>query len=664
MDRDAAAKRITELTEILNEHNYNYYVLDNPRITDAEYDGLMQELIRLEEAYPDLAQPDSPARRVGGAPAEGFETVTHLAPMLSLSNAFNDQDLRDFDRRVRSGLGSHPVEYVVELKIDGLAVSLLYENGLFIRGATRGDGETGEDITQNLKTINSIPLRLRRSLPLLEVRGEAYMPKKEFARINREREEAGLPTFANPRNAAAGSLRQLDPRVTASRALDAFLYGIGQVSGMTVTGHREGLQALQELGFKINPNVRSFNDIEQVIDYCREWAEKRHDLPYEIDGMVVKVNDLALQAELGATSKSPRWAIAFKFPAEEAETVVRNIYVRVGRTGVLTPTASLEPVRVAGSTVSSATLHNIDIIREKDIRIGDHVVIHKAGDVIPEVVRVVKEKRTGSETEFHMPGECPICRTGVRRVEGEVAVRCPNEICPGREREALIHFVSRDAMDIEGLGPAVIDQLLGAGLIRDAADLYYLKAEDLLGLERMGKKSVDNLLNAIEKSKHKDLAQLIFALGIRHVGARTGKILADHFGTMARLQAAGVEELTAVPEVGPKMAESIVAYFRDPVNLKLLDRLEAAGVNLTQEARQAGERPFDGKTFVLTGTLEKYTRKEAQDIIENLGGKVSSSVSKKTDYVLAGREAGSKLDKAMALGVTVISEDEFEGMVS
>ncbi len=664
MDRDAAAKRIAELTEMLNEHNYNYYVSDNPKISDAEYDGLMQELIKLEEAYPDVALPDSPARRVGGEPAAGFEAVSHLVPMLSLSNAFGEQDLRDFDRRVRGGLDGHTVEYVVELKIDGLAVSLLYENGIFVRGATRGDGETGEDITHNLKTINSIPLRLRRPLPQMEVRGEAYMPKKDFSRINREREESGLPTFANPRNAAAGSLRQLDPRVTASRALDAFLYGIGRVSGMTVTGHREGLQALQELGFKVNPNIRAFEDIEQVIEYCREWAEKRHDLPYEIDGMVVKVNDLALQTELGATSKSPRWAIAYKFPAEEAETVVRDIYVRVGRTGVLTPTANLEPVRVAGSTVSSATLHNIDIIREKDIRIGDHVVIHKAGDVIPEVVRVVKDKRTGSEVEFLMPGECPVCRTGVQRADGEVAVRCPNEICPGREREGLIHFVSRDAMDIEGLGPAVIDQLVGAGLIRDAADLYYLKAEDLLGLERMGKKSVDNLLNAIEKSKHKDLAQLIFALGIRHVGARTGKILAAHFGSMARLQEAEVEQLTTVREIGPKMAESIAAYFREPVNLELLDRLKTAGVNFTRGVEQAGERPFDGKTFVLTGALEKYTRKEAQNIIENLGGKVSSSVSKKTDYVLAGTEAGSKMDKATALGVTVISEDDFEGMIS
>ncbi|WP_418791724.1 NAD-dependent DNA ligase LigA [Phosphitispora sp. TUW77] len=662
MNRDTAARRITELTELLNEHNYNYYVLDNPKISDTEYDGLMQELIKIEEVYPDLVLPDSPSSRVGGAPAAGFETVSHLVPMLSLSNAFGEQDLRDFDRRVRGGLAGGTVEYVVELKIDGLAVSLLYENGFLVRGATRGDGETGEDISRNLKTINSIPLRLRRPLELLEVRGEAYLPKKEFARINREREEAGLPTFANPRNAAAGSLRQLDPRVAASRALDAFLYGIGSVSGINVTGHRQSLEELQELGFKINPNVRAFNDIEQVIDYCREWAEKRHDLPYEIDGMVVKVNDLSLQTELGATSKSPRWAVAYKFPAEEVETVVKNIFVRVGRTGVLTPTALLEPVRVAGSTVSSATLHNIDIVREKDIRIGDHVVIHKAGDVIPEVVRVVRDKRTGKETEFHMPGECPVCRTGVQRVEGEVAVRCPNETCPGREREGLIHFVSRDAMDIEGLGPAVIDQLLSAGLIRDAADLYYLKAEDLLELERMGRKSVENLLNAIEKSKQKDLSQLIFALGIRHIGARTGKILAAQFGSMARLQAAGLDELTAVPEIGPKMAESIVAYFREPVNLKLLDRLKAAGVKLTQETQQTGERPFDGKTFVLTGTMEKYTRKEAETIIESLGGKVSSSVSKKTDFVVAGKEAGSKLDKALALGVTVISETDFEEM--
>ena len=544
-----------------------------------------------------------------------------------------------------------------------MAISLLYENGLLVRGATRGDGEVGEDITGNLRTIKSIPLRLKQPVMLLEVRGEAYMPKNEFARLNEEREEAGEPTFANPRNAAAGSLRQLDPRVTANRALDAFLYGIGRADGLDLQGHLAGLNELKKLGFKINPNIKAFSNISDVIEYCLEWTEKRHHLPYEIDGMVVKVNDLKQQTELGATSKSPRWAIAYKFPAEEVETVVRDIYVRVGRTGVLTPTASLKPVKVAGSTVSSATMHNEDIIRDKDIRIGDHVVIHKAGDVIPEIVRVLPEKRTGGEIAFVMPGQCPVCGTEVQRVEGEVAVRCPNDRCPGREREGIIHFVSRDAMDIEGLGPSVVTALMEAGLVKDAADLYYLKFEDVVNLARMGKKSSEKLLAAINKSKGNSLAQLIFALGIRLVGERAGKILAQHFGTLEKLRAAAVEELTAIPEIGPKMADSIVAYFRDPDSNRLLEKLANAGVNMTQESAQAGEMLLQDKQFVLTGGLNQYTRKEAQELIERLGGRVSSSVSKKTDFVLAGEDPGSKYDKAQALGVKIIDEREFAEMI-
>ncbi len=663
MDRGEAEKKIRELTDLINEHNYYYYVLDSPRITDLEFDNLMKELMALEQAFPDLISPDSPTQRVGGAPAAGFATVAHLAPMLSLSNAFNDQDLRDFDRRVKGGGAGQPIEYVVELKIDGLAVSLLYENGIMVRGATRGDGEVGEDITRNLKTIKSLPLKLRRSIPLVEVRGEVFMPKKEFARLNEEREEAGEPTFANPRNAAAGSLRQLDPQVTASRALDAFLYGIGMIDGVPVDSHMEGLHTLAELGFKVNPHIKLFSDIEGVINYCREWTDKRHELPYEIDGMVVKVNGLTQQAALGATSKSPRWAVAYKFPAEEAETIVRDIFVRVGRTGVLTPTASLKPVKVAGSTVSSATLHNEDIIRDKDIRIGDHVIIHKAGDVIPEVVRVLPDKRNGSEKVFSMPRQCPVCRTEVQRVEGEVAVRCPNDDCPGRGKERIIHFVSRDAMNIEGLGPSVVTALIDAGLVSDAADLYYLEFDDLVRLERMGKKSSENLLRAIEKSKSNSLAQLIFALGIRLVGERAGKILAAHFGSMQGLREATVEELTAIPEIGPKMADNIVAYFSNPANLELLDRLAAAGVNMVREKDGKGPKPLEGRQFVLTGALSRYTRKEAQAIIEKLGGKVSSSVSKNTDYVLAGEDPGAKYDKAKALGVSIITEDEFEEMI-
>lgn len=664
LDREAAIKRIEALRKEIEEHNYCYYVKDAPKITDAEYDKLMAELIELEENYPELVVPDSPTQRVGAAPAKGFQSVRHLAPMLSLSNAFSAQDLLDFDKRVKNGLGGEEPEYVVELKVDGLAISLLYEQGRFVRGATRGDGEVGEDITMNLKTVKSIPLRLRKPVELLEVRGEAYMPKKEFARVNEARAEAGEPLFANPRNAAAGSLRQLDPAVTADRALDIFLYALGEVRGeQSVRFHLEGLEIIKELGFRVNPNIMKFDNIQEVIDYCHSWAEKRHELPYDIDGMVIKVNSLAQQAELGFTSKSPRWAIAYKFPAEQAVTRVKRIYVRVGRTGVLTPTAELEPVKVAGSTISSATLHNEDIIREKDIRIGDTVVIHKAGDVIPEIVEVIKEKRTGAEEVFNMPPQCPVCKGDVRRFEGEVAVRCINRDCPGRGREGIIHFVSRDAMDIEGLGPAVVDQLLTAGLIKDSADLYFLNAEDLIKLERMGKKSVENLLKAIENSKQKGLASLLFALGIRHVGARAAKILAANFGSIERLKAATVEELTEVSEIGPKMGESIVAFFREEVNLNLLDRLYQAGVNMVEDVREAGEQPLAGKIFVLTGTLEKYSRKQAQEIIESLGGKVSSSVSKKTDYVLAGAEAGSKLTKARTLGVTIISEEDFEAMV-
>jgi len=663
LDKESAEKRIRELTTVISAYDYDYYVLDSPQISDAEYDRLMRELGELEEAFPELVSPTSPTQRVGGSPAVGFNSVSHLSPMLSLSNAFNEQDLRDFDRRVRGGLPGQAVRYVVELKIDGLAVSLLYEKGFMVRGATRGDGEVGENISQNLKTVKSIPLSLRRPLPLLEVRGEAFMPKKEFARLNEEREEAGEQTFANPRNAAAGSLRQLDPRVTASRALDTFLYGVGQIGGIDITSHMEGLAVLKQLGFKVNPHIKAFDEIAETIRHCQEWTDKRHNLPYEIDGMVVKVDDYRQQAALGATSKSPRWAVAYKFPAEEVETVVRDIYVRVGRTGVLTPTASLKPVKVAGSIVSSATLHNEDIIRDKDIRIGDHVIIHKAGDVIPEVVRVMPEKRTGTERVFVMPERCPVCAAGAQRAEGEAAVRCLNDKCSGRAREGIIHFVSRDAMDIEGLGPSVVTALLVAGLIRDAADLYYIKFEDLVHLERMGRKSSENLLQAIAKSKSNSLAQLIFALGIRLVGERAGKILAVHFSTMERLEQAGGEELTAIPEIGPKMADSIAAFFKDPFSLQLLDKLKSAGVNMTQATPTTGDRPLEGKQFVLTGALSGYTRKEAQELIEGLGGRVSSSVSKKTDYVLAGEDPGSKYDQALALGVAVISEEEFEKML-
>lgn len=663
MTREEARLEIEKLREELEHHNYRYYVLDNPQISDAQYDKLMGKLLALEEKFPELVTPDSPSQRVGGAPLKEFGTVRHRAPMLSLSNAFGAAELMDFDRRVRSGLGGEPVEYVVELKIDGLAISLSYENGLFKRGATRGDGETGEDITGNLKTIRSIPLRLKKNVPALDVRGEAFMPKKEFVRLNEEKELAGEPPFANPRNAAAGSLRQLDPRITARRSLNAFLYAIGYLEGLEAGTHREALELLKELGFNVNPHVEVFTSMEEVISYIEGWAEKRHGLPYDTDGMVIKVNSLRQQELLGFTAKSPRWAIAYKFPAEQATTVVKDIIVRVGRTGVITPTAVLEPVSLAGSTVGRATLHNQDIIDEKDIRIGDTVVIHKAGDVIPEVVEVLKEKRSGKERTYRIPDRCPECESQVVRLTGEVALRCTNASCPARSREGIIHFASRDAMNIEGLGPAVVAQLLAAGLIKDAADLYYLKPEDLVRLERMGEKSAQNLRNALEKSKGNSLAQLIFALGIRHVGSRAAKLLARHFGAMEKLMAAGQEELQNIPEIGPKMAESIVQFFRQEENRELVERLRQAGVDPQETAETPGDLPFAGLTFVLTGTLTRFTRKEAEELIEKLGGKTSGSVSKKTSYLVVGEDAGSKYDKAVQLNIPILDEEQFLALV-
>ncbi|KKM09570.1 NAD-dependent DNA ligase LigA [Clostridiales bacterium PH28_bin88] len=670
MDIIQARERAEELRRIIEEHNYHYYVLDQPMITDQEYDALMQELILLEDRFPELVTPDSPTQRVGGKPLEAFGTVRHRAPLLSLDNAFGDGDLRDFARRVESALGQ-PVAYMVEPKIDGLSVALTYENGLFATGATRGDGETGEDVTQNLKTVPTVPLRLREPLPRLEVRGEAYMSKEAFRRLNEIREERGEALFANPRNAAAGSLRQLDPRVTASRSLSVLVYEVLSVEGKEVASHAQALNLLVEQGFAVEPNRRLCRDIEEVVAFCREWTERRDELPYEIDGMVVKVNDLRQQAELGARSKSPRWAIAYKFPAQQAVTVLEDIFVRVGRTGVLTPNAVLRPVRLAGTTVSRATLHNEDIIREKDVRIGDTVVVQKAGEIIPEVVEVLKERRTGGERPFKMPETCPECGSAVARPEGEAASRCTGGlVCPAQVREAIIHFVSRDAMNIEGLGPAVVAQLLDAGLIHDAADLYYLRYDDLVKLERMGAQSSRNLLDAIEASKQNSLAQLIFALGIRHVGSRAARVVADHFHTMGRLQEADFDELVTVPDIGPKIAESIRSFFKEEHNRQVLDKLAAAGVNMTAGEVPTGAQPMAGKRFVLTGTLEGMTRQEAQSRIEALGGQVAGSVSKQTDYVVVGANPGSKYDKARALiesnaapGLSILTEEELMAML-
>lgn len=662
MERNDAKQRIEELRSLLEDYGYHYHVLDQPIVPDYEYDRLMQELIALEEQYPEFISDDSPSVRVGGEPLPFFTKVEHRNPMLSLGNAFSADDLRDFDRRVRQLIDGE-VRYSCELKIDGLAVSLLYEKGRFIQGATRGDGTIGEDITANLKTIPAIPLRLKEEVDL-EVRGEAYMPKPSFERLNAEKKEAGEERFANPRNAAAGSLRQLDPKLAAKRHLSIYVYAMNHLEGKVIPSHHESLRYLQELGFRINPESRLCSDIEEVIAFTEEWVEKRAELAYEIDGIVIKVDSLDQQLELGFTAKSPRWAIAFKFPAEEVVTILEDITLNVGRTGVITPTALLRPVTVAGTTVQRASLHNEDLIREKDIRLGDSVVVKKAGDIIPEVVNVLTDLRKGDEREFAMPTECPACDSELVRLEGEVALRCINPKCPAQIKEGLIHFVSRNAMNIDGLGEKVIGQLFDHQLIRDVADLYRLVRDELLQLERMGEKSVDNLLAAIEKTKENSLERLLFGLGIRFVGAKAAKTLAMEFETMENLQQATEEELMAVNEIGEKMAASVVRYFEKPEVTTLLAKLKELGVNFTYtgpktpRASELEESPFAGKTVVLTGKLEQLTRGEAKERIEQLGGKVTGSVSKNTDLVIAGEEAGSKLDKAVELKITVWNEEE------
>lgn len=653
-------ERLATLHKELKDANKQYYGLDQPRITDAEYDALMQELLNLEAKHPDWVTPDSPTQRVGGEVAKEYRKVQHLEPLLSLDNAFAPGDLREFDRRVRQV--SPLVDYVVELKIDGLTVALTYEDGLMVRGATRGDGSVGEDITANVKTMGSIPLRLNKAVPKLSVRGEGYMPKASFARLNQEREEEGQSTFANPRNAAAGSLRQLNSRITAARKLDYFAYQVLSPNVLGLHNQIDVLTYLKEQGFYVNPEYNVFNDIEEVINYCEEMAAERHRYPYDIDGLVIKVNEFDLQQELGFTAKSPRWAISYKFPAEQVETVVEDIIIRVGRTGVLTPTAVLKAVSVAGSTVSRATLHNLDNIREKDIRIGDHVLLHKAGDVIPEVIRVLSEKRTGEERLFVMPDLCPECKSSVLREEGEAAYRCQSISCPAQQREGIIHFVSRDAMAIDGLGPAVVQQLLEAGLIKDAADLYSLTFDDLTPVERMGKKSAENLLKAISDSKERGLAPLIFALGIRHTGEKAGKILAQTFGSMEKLLSATVEELQAIPDIGPAMAESLVQFFALESTVDFLAKLREAGVNMTA-GTSTKPQIFVGKSIVVTGSLERWERREIETIIEEYGGKAASSVSKKTAFVIAGEKAGLKLVKAQGLGIPILTEEEFESVL-
>ena len=659
---EADKETLERLKKTIRKHDYSYYVLDNPTVLDSEYDALMRQLRAIEAQHPEWVTVDSPTQRVGGMPAKGFDTVQHQTALLSLGNAYSAQDLRSFDARVRQLLGAETPEYVLEPKVDGLAISLLYENGLLVQGATRGDGVTGENVTSNVRTIRAIPLQLSVESPpsRLDVRGEIYMPKKSFARLNAQRSAVGEALFANPRNAAAGSLRQLDPQVTAERDLSFLAYALGDNG---YNSHAEAMATLHELGFPVYQGKR-FTSIEQIINYIDECDVMRRSLPYETDGLVIKVNSTAQQQRLGATGKDPRWAIAYKFPAEQAETLLEDIFVQVGRTGVLTPVAVLRPVKLAGTTVSRASLHNEDFIRDKDVRIGDTVVVQKAGEIIPEVVRVVSERRTENNVPFTMPLTCPECEAPVTRAAGEAAVRCTNPHCPALGREGLIHYACRDAMDIENLGPAVVTMLWNKGLVRTPADYYRLEAETLAGLERLGPKSAQNLVEAIAASKQKGLERLLFALGIRFVGVKAARTLAQAFGDIEQLCQAEQDDLTAIPDIGPRIAESVVTWFTAPENRVLLADLKEAGVVMTSTVKPVDAKStLFGKTIVITGTLPGLTRPEATELAENAGANVSGSVSKKTDYVLAGEAAGSKLDKAKQLGITILDEPAFRALL-
>jgi len=651
-----AQARVLELRKLIDRANRQYYVLDQPEITDAEYDALFRELADLETQYPELITPDSPTQRVGGPPSDAFAKVTHRTPMLSLANAFDRNEVREFDKRVRRALGDVKVEYVTELKIDGLAMSLLYEDGLYKIGATRGDGYVGEDVTPNVKTIPSVPLSV--TIPsefprAFEVRGEVYMPKRSFQRLNAELAAEGKPLFANPRNAAAGAVRQLDPRITARRRLDTFIYALDPPGG--ARSQEQILERLAEMGFHVNENRRRHPDIDAVIAFLDEWQEKRHGLDYEIDGIVIKVNDLGQQAELGFVSRSPRWALAFKFPPEQAETTVEDIKCYVGRTGAITPVAWLAPVQIGGVTVGRATLHNEDEVARKDVRPKDHVIIQRAGDVIPEVVRVLKEKRSKSSRPWHMPKKCPECATDLVREPGEAATRCINPTCPAQVLEHLRHFVG--SLDIEGLGYATLQQLIDRKLVNDPADLYHLTKEQLLTLEGFADKSAQNLLDRIAASKSTTFLRFLSALGIGHVGWTMAGLLADHFGTLDRLQAASIDDLRAIGGVGPTVAEGVREYFQRPESRRLIERLLAAGIEIKRPDRREG--PLTGKTFVLTGTLSSLARGQAEERIKALGGSIASSVSKKTDYLVVGADPGSKLEKAQRLKVPILEESAF-----
>ncbi|AJF07299.1 NAD-dependent DNA ligase LigA [Geoalkalibacter subterraneus] len=665
MDHKQAHERHQDLCRRISHHNYLYHVLDEPEISDAEYDRLFRELLDIEREFPDLVTPDSPSQRVGAPPLGKFETIDHSLPMLSLENALNEGEWRDFDNRVKRGLETEDeVEYVCETKLDGVAVELVYRDRLLSLGSTRGDGMTGELITENLKTLPSIPLRLREGAPsTLEVRGEVYMDLDAFQTLNREREEQGEPPFANPRNATAGSLRQLDSKITAKRPLKIFCYGIGVMEGPAPATHADLLQHLQQWGLRVNlEQTRVVTGADGVWQEFERLLAQRDELPYEIDGMVVKVNRREWQDELGDTSRAPRWAIAIKFPPRQAETRIEEIILQVGRTGAITPVARLEPVEVSGVTVSRASLHNWDEMERLDVRVGDHVIVERAGDVIPYVVRVLTEKRNGSESVLPAPRNCPVCGSPAARIEGEVVYRCQNLSCPAKLKETIKHFASRGAMDIEGLGDRTIEQMVERKVITNFSDLYRIGKEDLFRLDRMGEKLAENLLKAIEDSKKPELARFIYALGLRHVGEHTARILARNFGTLEALTQADHEQLTQIHEIGPQVADSVVSFFRDPHNRQTLTALQQAGVEPTREERQA-DQSLAGKTFVFTGALTRFTRQEAQQKVEQLGGRAAGSVSKKTTAVIAGENAGGKLDKARSLGVPIWSEEQFLEML-
>lgn len=659
--------RIEKLRETLKHHDHLYYVLNKPQVSDQEYDKLYRELKDLEDAHPELIRPDSPTRRVGGEPLKSFPAVKHIAPMMSLDNTYSADEIRDFDKRVRKNLPGEKIEYVVELKFDGVSASLLYRKGIWALGATRGDGTEGDDVSNNLKTIRSIPLsfseEIAKAPDVIEIRGEVCMTKKAFEKLNREKEKNGEELFANPRNAAAGSLKLLDPKTVAGRGLDMYVWGTGHYEGIDFNTHIEVLDYLKKSGFRVNPHYKLCKTIEEVIDYCNSWADKRDKQDVEIDGMVLKVNDLAQREKLGVTSKSPRWAIAYKFPAEQALTEVEDIIVQVGRTGTITPVAILKPVHLSGTTVSRATLHNFDEIERLDVKIGDKVYVEKSGEIIPKVLSVNKEKRTGHERPFRIPLSCPACGSKLVRLPEEVAIRCENVGCPAQIKEMVLHFASRNAMDIEGMGDAIVDQLVDKNLIKDYGDIYYLKFDDVKKLERMAERSARNLIDAIEKSRLNDLNRLIYGLGIRHAGEHAAWVLADHFGSIDKLKDAGMDELTGVSEIGPVMAESIYNFFRNKENLAILKKLKEAGVKTSQTKIKAPGGVLTGKTVVVTGSLVSFTRSDIEELVRKLGGNASTSVSKNTDFVVAGVEAGSKLDKARALGVKIISEEEFKKII-